>query len=268
MAQVNTTTSILFDGVTDRLQDNAITNAFRDALRLSGGKVWLEVWFRTTTTTFGYLVAINDPGAARPKFRIEIRADGKIKGSIERNSVVNTPVSVLAFNDDVWHQAILITEGNLLYLVMNGIEGSPSGTISGNGTDTGTRFQVGAQVTSNHYAGNLTQVRAGIAYTDSRATLISKLFDGSGQPVDVSGLTGIGLHAFYELPAVTPPLVTADIGLDNGTPSTDLDNITGLIIADAVLDYPPIILPPSPRGIKTAKGMGSPAGWIHFGGLK
>lgn len=238
MAQVNTTMSVLFDGVGDRLKDDSVTAALRAAIRLPGGKVWLEVWFKTTTTAFGWLVAINDPGAGKPKFRIRIGANGKLLGSIERSSVTSTPESVLAFNDDVWHQAILITEGNILYLVMDGAEGSPSGAISGTALDTITRFEVGVQTTSNHYAGNLTQIRAGIAYTDTRATLISKLFDGSGQPVDVSELSGIGLHAFYELPAVTPPSTTAELGLDNGTPSTDLDVIVGLTTADAVLDYP------------------------------
>ena len=145
--------------------------------------------------------------------------------------------SVNSFNDGNWHNAVVLSEGNVLYVGIDGVEDANTGTVNGTGGG-GPVYTIGSQLATFLFPGNLTQHWMGVGHTDSRASVFTKLYNG-GNPPDVGALSGLGtLEVRYPLPGQIPPVATLDLGKDNGTTIPDMDLITGLTISDAVLDYP------------------------------
>lgn len=247
MALVNTTTSMLFDGIGDRLNAGA-SLAVRSPMGNTVGKGGFCGWFRSTDIgPAGIICGLFDTGTQHQAFIRMNGAVGLIQAVCKKGNGVAGTISVFGtFNDDVWRNVIIIVDGASFHFYIDGVFQATGACVGSNSSGTPTYSIVGVPGSSQFSNSKITQVTSWHSHTAVNATLATDLYNG-GFPVDPTTVAGIGTNtSWFELPNVVPPTVTTDFNTDRLAIQGAL-TATGILASDAVLDFPAAVV--STRGI-------------------
>lgn len=136
-----------FDGVDDEIQIQA-----NSILYVNDDKIFsLSVWMKTTMTDYGKFFSNGDDSNFKNIYRLGIKKDtGQITATLKGNSASAGGYSVNvesqnAFNDDVWHHAVLVAYETTMDLYVDGVlEGSADISEVDMGSDQTNDFAIGS----------------------------------------------------------------------------------------------------------------------------
>jgi len=236
MALVNTTTSMLYNGIGDRLNGNSST-AVHFPMGQTTGKGGFCGWFRSTDTGGGGLICGLIDTGTQHQAHIKLFTSGLQAVCKKGNGTVGTVFVAGTFNDDVWYNVIIIVDGASFHFYIDGVFQGTGSCVGSNSSGTPVYAIGGTTINSLFSNSKITQVTSWHSHTAAHAVLATDLYNG-GFPVDPTTVPGIGTNtSWFEHPNVVPPLDTNDFAVDRlGIQLTLV--ATGILASDAVLDFP------------------------------
>lgn len=240
--------ALSFDGV-----DSHIPLAFGVPL----SSVSISVWFKTSSTGntnafIGHQGGFQPPGVGLSFVPpLWILSDGRVRGELW-NGVIDPIYSVAGYNDDKWHNVVLVGNVSTQSMYLDGVfVGSKSGPVSlswWDNTTIGAGFVSGREGQSGwgYFSGSLDEVRMYNRALSSPE--ISVLYNSGFQKINssqntkvTSGLVGLWTFDGADLSGT---LAYDRAGSNNGTltngPTRSLGRISQALSFDGVDDYLPL----------------------------
>lgn len=163
----------------------------------------LETWFKTNTdyNVDGFIIGKGGLGSESPgqnqNYGIWINSAEKISGGFETTSGLNVYlISLLSYNDNIWHQAMLVFNdpGDKLTLYIDGVSVATKSTTSVPDATGIQPLRIGAnsQTVSNLFTGNIDEARLwkGVALSDQEVK------EAFANGIHASGTEVVSQHSF------------------------------------------------------------------------
>ncbi|MFF8604758.1 exo-alpha-sialidase [Streptomyces sp. NPDC015346] len=154
--------ALAFDGVDDHVR----TTSCSSDLAIGASDFTVTAWFRYSATSGSHpILWAYDQGAEKPQFWLRAEpGSNRIRALVDTGSAVAGAAQVQtsgAYNDGVWHLAVLTRAGNELRLSVDGVT-TTSPTAAGGHIDAGgfPTLHIGARSDGlEHFRGDLDEVR-------------------------------------------------------------------------------------------------------------